>query len=77
MKNLDQKKANIHILHTLGPKGTNCEAAAYKWFKDNQITGQVVLHATLEEGSAFVERQQGSALLACAVYPDLELNKYP
>lgn len=63
----------VRVLHTLGPTGTNCEAAARHWFEKNDIEGRVVLHATLEEGVEAM-RQSGDsdeALLGCVVYPDL------
>jgi len=63
----------IRVLHTLGPAGTNCEAAAHRWLEANDITGEVVLHGTLEEGVAAIRLapSPGDALLGCIVYPDL------
>lgn len=63
----------IRYLHTLGPTGTNLEAAAHRWFSQQGRTddGQVVLHATLEYAMESVPRTGEHALLACAVYPDL------
>jgi hypothetical protein len=69
MKNLTP----IRSLHTLGPSGTNCEAAAHRWLARNDIDGEVVLHDTLEEGVATM-RDSGAAdqaLLGCIVYPEL------
>lgn len=32
---------DIRSIHTLGPINTNCEQAAYKWFEENKIDGEV------------------------------------
>jgi hypothetical protein len=63
----------IRVLHTLGPGGTNCEAAAHRWLEMNDIDGEVVLHSTLEEGVAMLHNcaTADEALLGCVVYPDL------
>jgi hypothetical protein len=63
--------ASVRVIHTLGPPGTNCEAAAHRWFRHHGREGHVVLHTTLEEGAEFVSRRLGEALLGCAVYPEL------
>jgi prephenate dehydratase len=58
-------------IHTLGPTGTNCEAAAHHWFAQQGVAdGRVVLHETLEKALAGVMAQpEDSALLGCVVYP--------
>lgn len=61
----------IKVIHTLGPEGTNCAAAARKWFSNRGQDGKVILHRTLEDGTNKVNRSTGEALLGCAVYPDL------
>jgi hypothetical protein len=61
----------VQAIHTLGPQGTNCEAAARKWFADHGRTGRVVLHPTLEAAAEHVNRDLGEAVLGCAVYPEL------
>ncbi|MEI5097370.1 bacilysin biosynthesis protein BacA [Streptomyces sp. PmtG] len=60
-------------MHTLGPTGTNLEAAAHQWFRRRGLTdeGRVVLHTSLEDAMASVPRTGEHALLACAVYPEL------
>lgn len=60
-------------VHTLGPSGTNCEAAAWHWLRENRrVRGQVVLHPTLEDAVPAVLEQPGSSvLLGCVVYPRL------
>ncbi|WMN61730.1 hypothetical protein NI389_18135 (plasmid) [Pseudoalteromonas xiamenensis] len=58
-------------IHTLGPTGTNCEKAASKWFADNNIEGDIVLHQTLEIAVKTIENSDTDLLLGCAVYPDL------
>ncbi|GGE59525.1 hypothetical protein [Priestia taiwanensis] len=61
----------ITIIHTLGPKGTNCEKAGRLWLECQGVQGEVFLHGTLEEALIHVKKTEGSALLGCAVYPDL------
>lgn len=63
----------IEVLHTLGPAGTNCEAAAYKWLERLNGKGEVFLHPTLEEAVEKMSYDDREALLACAVYPDLHM----
>lgn len=63
--------AGVKLIRTLGPRGTNCERAAHFWFHSRMIDGRVVLHETLEEGVQHLKDEDRSALLACAVYPDL------
>jgi len=59
-------------IHTLGPQGTNCEAAAMNWLMENNINGKIVLHDTLEEGMVCMnEDTNESVLLGCVVYPEL------
>ncbi len=61
----------ITRIHTLGPEGTNCEAAAKSWLMARGGAGEVVLHATLEEAVPAVVEDPAAALLGCVVYPDL------
>jgi hypothetical protein len=63
----------VRVLHTLGPTGTNCEAAAHHWFEKHGIDGRVVLHDTLEAGVEAMREsgEHAEALLGCVVYPDL------
>jgi len=63
----------VRVLHTLGPTGTNCEAAAHHWFEQHDIDGRVVLHDTLEDGVEAMRHSggNGEALLGCVVYPEL------
>jgi len=58
-------------VHTLGPTGTNCEAAARHWIEQRGLTdSEVVLHPTLERAVVDVlDAPESSALLACVVYP--------
>src|SRR5262245_307331 len=63
--------ANVRLIRTLGPKGTNCEMAAHFWFRSRMIDGKVVLHPTLEDAVGHLRDEEHSALLACAVYPEL------
>ncbi|MFK8907076.1 bacilysin biosynthesis protein BacA [Streptomyces sp. YS-3] len=63
----------IRHLHTLGPTGTNLEAAAHEWLRrqGRDDRGRVTLHATLESAMETVPRDGEHALVACAVYPEL------
>lgn len=63
--------AMIRYIHTLGPSGTNLQAAAHAWFKRRGATGDVVLHACLEAAVKVAPRTGEHAIAACAVYPDL------
>src|SRR4051794_13599345 len=58
-------------VHTLGPKGTNCEKASLLWLEKMGIAGEVVLHKTLEDAILKVKETENSVLLGCAVYPHL------
>lgn len=59
----------ITTLHTLGPAGTNLEAAAAEWFRRRGCHGVVRLHETLEAAVPTIPRDGAHALLACAAYP--------
>ncbi|MEQ8965569.1 MAG: hypothetical protein RID91_07080 [Azospirillaceae bacterium] len=61
----------IDELHTLGPTGTNCEAAAHHWFALRGRPGRIALHDTLERALEAMRGRSGAALLGCAVYPEL------
>ncbi|MFE6778214.1 bacilysin biosynthesis protein BacA [Streptomyces sp. NPDC057702] len=63
----------IRTLHTLGPTGTNLEAAARRWLDRRGLTGSgtVVLHPSLESALEGLPRTGAHALVACAVYPHL------
>lgn len=61
----------VSVIHTLGPTGTNCEAAAYEWFRRQNKTASVVLHETLESALDNMSRDPEHALLGCVVYPEL------
>lgn len=62
---------SVRIIHTLGPCGTNCEAAARYWLSQNCLRGKVKLYSTLEQAVDVMPYKRGHALLGCAVYPDL------
>jgi hypothetical protein len=61
----------IRYVHTLGPTGTNLEAAAHEWLHRRGIDGAVELHASLEAALEAVPDDGEHALAACAVYPEL------
>lgn len=67
-----QESALLQV-HTLGPAGTNCEAAARFWIdKRRKNRGTIVLHPSLESAVPAVLETSGNAvLLACVVYPRL------
>jgi prephenate dehydratase len=60
-------------LHTLGPAGTNCEAAARYWLNERgEPPDCIVLHDTLEQAVVGVlQEPKGGILLGCIVYPRL------
>lgn len=58
-------------IHTLGPKGTNCEKAAYYWLETNGLNGNVILHETLEVAIEKIKKDDNCILLGCIVYPYL------
>ncbi|MHB8623864.1 MAG: hypothetical protein ACYC9J_14020 [Sulfuricaulis sp.] len=61
-----------YLVHTLGPQGTNCEAAANHWLGKTPNGGKVVLHPTLEDAVEVACRNpESGVVLACVVYPDL------
>lgn len=62
---------DITTIHTLGPTGTNCEAAARNWLARRGQMGRVVLHDTLELAVEEMGSGPRHALLSCIVYPDL------
>lgn len=67
----------INKLRTLGPHGTNCEAAAKYYVDIKGLDASVVLHATLEEAISKILKEPRSALLGCVVYPDLHNLVFP
>lgn len=62
---------NKITIHTLGPKGTNCNKAGYLWLRQKNFHGDIELHSTLEAALVEVKKSKGDLLLGCAVYPDL------
>ena len=67
----------IDLIHTLGPAGTNCEAAARHWLEQSNIVGfsaverSVILHRTLEDAADAMMVDKNSALLTPIAYPQL------
>ncbi|KUF16416.1 prephenate dehydratase domain-containing protein [Streptomyces silvensis] len=65
---------NRHLqVHTLGPTGTNCEAAARHYLERRNVgQGSVVLYDTLENAvDGVLKNPAESVLLGCVVYPKL------
>ncbi|GAA2711198.1 MULTISPECIES: bacilysin biosynthesis protein BacA [Streptomyces] len=63
---------HVRHLHTLGPQGTNLEAASHEWLRRRGITdGTVELHSSIESALEAVPADGRHALTACAVYPAL------
>lgn len=57
---------------TLGPSGTNCEAAAQHYIATRlNGNGKIVLSETLESAVASAKGNPDRAVLGCVVYPDL------
>jgi len=61
----------IRYVHTLGPQGTNLEAAAHEWLQRRGVDGSVELHTSLETALDVIPQDGEHALAACAVYPAL------
>ncbi|HEX8581560.1 MAG TPA: hypothetical protein VF640_04490 [Acidimicrobiales bacterium] len=61
----------VRCLRTLGPTGTNLEAAAHEWLLARHGGGRVLLHRHLDDAVAAVSRDGTEGIVACAVYPDL------
>lgn len=59
-----------HVVHTLGPSGTNLEMAA-RWWLEQHGGGDVRLYDTLEQAVREMPREPGYVLLGCIVYPEL------
>lgn len=66
-----QDAGTVRHLHTLGPSGTNLEAAARAWLSRRGVEGSVWLHETLEAALEVVPADGEHGLVACAVYPHL------
>jgi hypothetical protein len=63
--------------HTLGPTGTNCEAAVWHWARLRGLHVSSALHPTFEDALAAVKDAQCQAvLLGCIAYPDLHKLVY-
>lgn len=75
MVNLD--RSSIRAIHTLGPTGTNCEAAARHYIAQHGLDAEVTLHETLERGMRDVLESPSAVLLGCVVYPDLHNLVFP
>jgi len=67
----DVRATRVRHLHTLGPTGTNLEAASHEWLQRTGIDGTVELHSSLESALEVVPTDGSHALAACAVYPAL------
>ncbi len=64
-------------IHTLGPDGTNCQAAATFYASRHHPDAAVVLHETLEQGIDEVLADRTSVLMGCVVYPNLHNLVFP
>jgi hypothetical protein len=61
----------VRTVHTLGPTGTNLEAASRWWRDSKQLDAEVRLHSTLEVGVENMAMDGSAVLVACIVYPEL------
>lgn len=61
----------VRCIRTLGPAGTNLEAASHFWLRQRHGGGRVELHRHLDEAIAAMATDGSEGILACAVYPDL------
>ncbi|QPK44068.1 bacilysin biosynthesis protein BacA [Streptomyces gardneri] len=71
MRHAKNGSEHIRHLHTLGPHGTNLEAASHEWLRRGGIQGTVTLHSSIESALDAVPDDGQHALVACAVYPAL------
>ncbi|GAA1659073.1 hypothetical protein GCM10009830_00020 [Glycomyces endophyticus] len=69
--NTPEWRRRLRRLHTLGPAGTNLEAAALAYAEGTGPTVDVVLHTAIEEALDEPVLDGTHAIVACAVYPDL------
>jgi hypothetical protein len=70
MDSIDHSR--IRGVRTLGPAGTNLEAAAKWWCQARSArNAQVVLHDTLERAVQEMTLDGTEVLIGCIVYPDL------
>jgi hypothetical protein len=63
--------SQIRNVRTLGPPGTNLEAAARWWCQEHGVQADVILHPTLEDGVGEMAMDGSEVLVACIVYPEL------
>jgi prephenate dehydratase len=71
LNNKDNFSGKELTIHTLGPSGTNCEAAANSYLEKKGAKGKICLHETLEKAVIEIEHNENSMLLGCVVYPEL------
>ncbi|SDK54771.1 hypothetical protein SAMN05216298_0497 [Glycomyces sambucus] len=69
--NLPDWRLRLRRLHTLGPAGTNLEAAARDYAERSGPDVDVVLHASIEDAMVDPVVDGTQAIVACAVYPEL------
>jgi hypothetical protein len=64
--------SRIRGVRTLGPAGTNLEAASRWWCESRAVTNaDVILHTTLEDAVREMTLDGTEVLVGCIVYPDL------
>lgn len=64
--------SRIRGVRTLGPTGTNLEAASKWWCELRSIANaEVILHGTLEEAVSKMTLDGTEVLVGCIVYPEL------
>ncbi|MEU8828057.1 bacilysin biosynthesis protein BacA [Streptomyces sp. NPDC048636] len=71
MRHVHAGPDRVRHLHTLGPQGTNLEAASHEWLRRRGVEGTVRLHSSIESALEAVPADGEHALTACAVYPAL------
>ncbi|MDB4987434.1 MAG: bacilysin biosynthesis protein BacA [Myxococcaceae bacterium] len=68
----NSKYAEVRTIHTLGPTGTNLEAASRSWREVNRLVdAEIRLHSTLEAAVDEMAMDGSAVLIACVVYPEL------
>lgn len=65
-----KREIKVRKVHTLGPEGSNLEAASWEWLRRAGVDGSVHLHSTVEDAVAAMDGPD-EGVMACAAYPAL------
>ncbi len=61
----------VREVHTLGPRGTNCERAASAWAARHSPGARIVLHASMEGAAEETAGRDHEVMLGAIAYPKL------